>query len=209
MKNIIYLLLFTLSVLSCKAQSLIISLYDGAEYLDTENAYYKDTNNDFDRFIGTWKFTNGNEEFTIILKKKTQHLFVFNNKTFYKDMMYGEYKYTDEYGKELVNTLSDINNTAIDIYEHKIYGSTIIPYQFLPICEDCMSNERRVELGIADPLREYLNTNIVLRTVPNQENILLNDLELKLTLSYSIFPDGAPTLPRVLEYFETYRLIKQ
>jgi len=209
LKNIIYLLLFTLSVLSCKAQSPIISLYDGAEYLDTENAYYKDTNNDFDRFIGTWKFTNGNEEFTIILKKKLQHIFTYANKTFYEDIMFGEYKYTNENGEVLVNTLDNIDSNVISISEHQIFGNAIIPYKLLPKCEDCVPGERRLRLRISDPLREYLNTNIVLRTVPNQENILLNDLELKLTLSYSIFSHGAPTLPRVLEYFETYRLIKQ
>ncbi|MDX1774516.1 hypothetical protein DFR65_1234 [Oceanihabitans sediminis] len=209
MKNLLYSLLFTFTALSCKAQNPIISLFDGNEYLKTENAYYKDTYNDFDRFVGTWKFTDGNEEFTMILKKKVQHQFTYINRTYYEDTMYGEYQYIDENGNELVNTLSNIDNTVTNISEHKIFGSSIIPYKFLPKCEDCLSDERRLELSITDPNREYLNTNIVLRTIPNLTNATINDIELKLTLDYSIIPDGAPTLPRVLEYYTIYRLIKQ
>lgn len=209
MRDVVILMICVLGAFSCKAQSPVIPLFDGSDYLGTENAYYKDTENDFDRFVGTWKFTEGDQEFEIVLRKKQQHMFSYANKTFYEDMMYGEYKYVDENGNTLVNSLSNIDNPTIDVSQHLIFGNTILHYKSLPPCEDCQPDERRVSLRLKDEQRSYLMTNIVLRTVPSQTNINAQDLELTLTLSYSIFPEGAPTLPRILEYRTIYRLIKQ
>ncbi|WAC01124.1 hypothetical protein N7U66_13260 [Lacinutrix neustonica] len=207
MKNTLYLLLFTFIILSCKAQSPVISLYDGDEYLNIENAYYKDTDNDFDRFVGTWKFTNGSEEFTIILKKKLQYMFTYINKTYYKDMLYGEYNYIDENGNELINTLTYIDNTFTNISEHKIFGNSIIPYKFLPKCETCLPGERRIRLRLIDVLKDYLGINIVLRTVPNETNITVNDLQLVITGTYADIPDGVSTIPTIP--YGAYLMIKQ
>jgi len=208
MKTLIYIiLLFLFSIISCKAQSPIISLYDGNEYLETENAYYKDSDSDFDRFIGTWKYTNGQEELTIVLNKKLQVEFSFGGKTFYEDMLFGEFKYIDANGNQLVNTLTNIDSNPADISEHLIFGNKINPSQFLPSCENCDPNERSVFLSFRDPLRVYIKCELVLRTIPNTQNSNVNDLKAVITGSYSVIPEGSPTDSRIP--YGKYVMIKQ
>ena len=210
MKQIsIFILPATLTLLSCKAQNPIIPLYLGGEYAETQNAYYKDVDNDFNRFVGTWLYTNGDEVFEIVLDKRELD---FYNKPIdipphYTDYLYGEFRYVDENGTELVNTLSNMGNTGIAVSEHRIFGNRIIPYKFLPRCEDCSPGERRVRLSLEDPDRDYLSYEIVLRTVPNALNPAVNDMQLVLGLGYSIIPDGAETETRI-PYGE-YLLVKQ
>jgi hypothetical protein len=210
MKTIIYIiLLFTLSIVSCKAQSPIISLYDGSDYADTANAYYKDTDNDFDRFIGTWEYNNGSEKLRIIIRKKEQYSYngLGNIPAFYADYLYGEYLYKDSNGNELVNTLTNIDSNPTDISEHLIFGNTIDPSQYLPSCENCDPNERSIFLAFYDPVRDYIKCELVLRTIPNTQNSSINDLKAVITGSYSIIPEGSPTDSRIP--YGKYVMIKQ
>jgi hypothetical protein len=57
MRNLITLLFLILTFLNCKAQSPIISIedWDGSEQQD---AYFKDTNNVLNEYVGTWLYTN-------------------------------------------------------------------------------------------------------------------------------------------------------
>ena len=56
--------------LSCKAQSPIINIEDD-EGDEIVNAYYKDTNNLLDPFVGTWVLDNGTQYLKIVFEKKT------------------------------------------------------------------------------------------------------------------------------------------
>src|SRR5690606_27169579 len=156
-----------------------------------------------------WLYTNGDESLKITLEKKEFDLYAvpIGQPVFYTDFLYGEFRYVDENGTELVNTLSNMGNTGIAVSEHRIFGNAIIPYKFLPRCEDCSPGERRVRLNLEDPDRDYLNYKIVLRTVPNALNPAVNDMQLVLGLGYSIIPDGAETETRI-PYGE-YLLVKQ
>ncbi|OBX23569.1 MULTISPECIES: DUF6705 family protein [Bizionia] len=209
MKTPIYIiLLFIFSIVSCKAQSPIISIYDDLKVPRQENAYYKDTDNDFDRFIGTWKYTNGQEELTIIINKKLSDYHTnYKNISYYEDIIYGEFQYIDSNGVELVNTLSNIDNTTIGVSQHQIFGNRINPSQFLPGCENCGPNERSVFLSFRDPLRDYIKCELVLRTIPNTQNSNVNDLKAVITGSYSIIPEGSPTDSRIP--YGKYVMIKQ
>jgi hypothetical protein len=51
------------------AQSPVYSLIEEGFGM-TEGAYYKDTTNEFDKFAGTWKYQNGNEQLQITFQKK-------------------------------------------------------------------------------------------------------------------------------------------
>ena len=109
--NFIVLMLF---VISCKAQIPIKSIYDDT---DINGAYYKDTNNDFDKFVGTWKYTNGITSLTITLQKKAQyHKFHSNGDNYYLDVMVGEYKYIEN-GVEKINTLPFLSQNFDDPYK--------------------------------------------------------------------------------------------
>lgn len=78
----------------------------------------------------------------------------------------------------------------------------------LPRCEDCLPNKKRIELYFSDYIKNYLRAHMVLRTVPNQSNSAINDIELVVTGAYfDIHEEGASTVPTI-PYGE-YRLIKQ
>lgn len=54
--------------------------------------YIQDTTGVLNKFVGTWKYTNGNDEFTVkIIKKENDNFFGLND--YYEDVLYGGYKY--------------------------------------------------------------------------------------------------------------------
>ena len=208
MRYRLLILLITFTSLSCKAQIPIISLFNGTKVPRIENAYYKDINNDFDAFIGTWKYTTGNEDFTIILDKKLLDFYTYyGNQSFYTDYMFGEFKYIDVSGNTLVNTIPNISNTNLDISEHQIFGNDILSKYAYPKCDDCLPDERRLRLSLTDPDRDYLEYDIILRTVPNTVNPTVSDLQVFVIGLTSMVPAGQPTESRI-PYGE-YLMIKQ
>lgn len=79
--------------------------------------YLKDTHGALDKFVGTWKYTNGNEEFTIKIIKVEKTDFS-GTRNYYIDALFGGYKYVKN-GNILVDRLSfttdiyDFQNCAI------------------------------------------------------------------------------------------------
>lgn len=104
MKNTIKLLPLLLVIFSCKAQTFNIESYDGEPI---NGAYYKDINNTFNPFVGTWLYTNGTISFKIVLEKRTYTPTI--NQAF-EDLLVGEYEYKVN-NIVKVSTLSNINNT--------------------------------------------------------------------------------------------------
>lgn len=71
MKNTLFTIIFLVLIsLSCKGQSPIISIED-ATAEEIENAYYKDTNNILDPFVGSWVLNDGTTYLKIVFKKKS------------------------------------------------------------------------------------------------------------------------------------------
>jgi hypothetical protein len=66
--------------------------------------YYKDTDNTFNNFVGTWVYTNGSSTLNIKFKKITK----FQFPGYFIDALVGEYQYIKN-GVEQVNTLFLIN----------------------------------------------------------------------------------------------------
>ena len=107
MKNLIFLIL-VIATLSCKAQSPIISMVDYENNDDielTENCYLKDVENKFQPYIGTWYWSQGNSNFTIVFEK-IEMAYSIHSQT-YSDYLVGKYKYVQD-GVEIVNTLNVI-----------------------------------------------------------------------------------------------------
>lgn len=70
MKNTLFTIIFLVFIsLSCKAQQPIISIED-ATAEEIENAYYKDTNNILDPFVGSWVLNDGTTYLKIVFEKK-------------------------------------------------------------------------------------------------------------------------------------------
>ncbi|WP_317130828.1 DUF6705 family protein [Bizionia saleffrena] len=155
MKHILNLVIITITFFSCKAQSPIVAI-DASRSATPDGAYYKDLNNEFNKFEGVWKSTDGNSELTIVLQKVEQ-LQVRND---YRDYLIGEYKYIEN-EMELINTIPPIQD--INTETHNIGGGYIINSNVSIPCDDCTPNERRLDLYISDPERDYLSASIVLR----------------------------------------------
>ena len=91
MKNRLTFILLFISVIACKAQSPIIDIENYKFRNSKENAYYKDTNNFFNDFEGTWIATKGNKTLKIVLLKKIKS---YTGKI-YTDYVSGEYEYKE------------------------------------------------------------------------------------------------------------------
>ena len=78
-------------MISCKAQSPILPRYS-SDYGHTNNAYYKDIENELNPYLGTWLYTSSNDTLKIVLKKKEQ-IHILN---FYTDFIYGGYQFVED-----------------------------------------------------------------------------------------------------------------
>ena len=121
MKQLFLIMVFMLG-LGCNAQSPIKSLY--SDYRELNEAYYKDLDNDLDKFVGTWKYTNGSTSLTITLIKKVMQPLMDENISYYEDVVIGEYKYIEN-GVEKINTLPQLL-VSKDPYEYNISGNILI-----------------------------------------------------------------------------------
>jgi len=161
MKHIVSIILI-ISFFSCKAQSVIVPIGSGEDFQKSPDYYVKDVNNEFNKFVGTWKYIDGNTELTFKLKKElhyqadTDYNFV--------DLLVGEYKYVEN-GVEKVNTLVDFDDDSITGYDHNISGGTfthIAPSSCL-ISSD--NNEIKIEVSLDDPNDFNITGNVILRYV--------------------------------------------
>lgn len=137
MKNMILVLSLIISS-SLYSQIINIEGWDG-EYSD--GAYYKDINNHLDQFEGTYRYTSGSEELTIVFKKFTNQF----NGVYYQDLLAGEIKYIKD-GVILFDNLSKINQDLPNKFLHDICGNTIIKNTSRPVCPDCYENQKRTRL---------------------------------------------------------------
>ncbi len=198
MKNILIITITLFTLLSCKAQNPVVNI-DASRSNTPDGAYFKDLNNEFDKFTGTWIYSSGSTIFTIELKKVEM---IFNGKD-YQDKLVGEYKYIVN-GLEVINTLPNINNT--NTAKHAISGRRIINNNQSIVCDDCGTGERRVELYFDDPERIYLNSSIILRYLLNETSPEKLQVTIYAYDSSSRPSSDSPTTPRVP--YDTYILEK-
>jgi len=195
MKNLIIIILLTVSILSCKAQVPLTEKYGNI----TNGVYYQDTNNDLGKLEGTWEYTNGNEIFELVLIKKVNRLVVstYRNISYNQDVLYGEYQYIDANGDEIHNSLNNIDSYT-DVSQNLIYGNYIIDKNHLPICDDCLPDEKRVEVSIVDSEREYFDYDMLIRHFAADQFGQAEHITIKITKSGSAWiPDGEPDTHRL------------
>lgn len=156
MKNIVLLILITFLAYSCKAQTPIVNL-DESRLQTSDGAYFKDIQNDLGRLVGTWKFTEANNSFTIKLEKIEMY---FDDEDF-EDLLIGEYSYSEN-NNTIINTLSNLNNSSVDAYERNLVGNEIAENNRYTECDNCDENTRRIGLTISDPERPYLTAHMLI-----------------------------------------------
>ncbi|MFD2600808.1 DUF6705 family protein [Flavobacterium suzhouense] len=193
MKHILFIIgLFSLC---CDAQTPIIPIHEGDNSII--GAYYKDTENIFPKFVGTWNYTNGNESFTIELKKLSSYYDALAGN--YSDILIGEYSYIGTDGFEKINTLSNFI-TATSPYNNNIIGTIIKDYNSIP-------SLKRLQFTFIDPQRRYIKQFIVLKYIPSQGS---SPEKIELTWigdSSAVIDENSPTDIRVPKV--NYTLIKQ
>jgi len=149
----VVIIIFLFCVGICRGQSPVLHTFNNQNYGATEGAYYKDIDNDFNKFAGTWLYTNGTTSFKITLQKVNQ---VYRSSPFnyYEDLLIGEYRYIEN-GVEKVNTLPQLTS-GLGAFTHNIVGNIINLGINVPACDDCTATERRVILGFRDPTRSMV-----------------------------------------------------
>lgn len=130
-------LIIILSLFSCKAQIIPMN-NDHVEF--SNGAYFMDTEFELNKYIGTWKYQNGNESLIIILNKVLH----YDYGGYYSDILIGEYKYVDATGTTVVNTLPDMTSTMGALY-HNISGASFKRKLEFPKCIDCGDDEFRIK----------------------------------------------------------------
>lgn len=125
MKYLIYISLLCISI-ACKAQNIVPLDSDADIFVRNSGDYYKDTNNEFNKYEGTWKWENGSTSLTFIFKKESLERFGYTY-----DLLSGEYQYIEN-SVELANTLDNINNPDITGIQHHITGCIIIDKNSYP-----------------------------------------------------------------------------
>src|SRR5690554_4704888 len=156
MKNILIILTLLLTYYSVKAQAPIEPLYQNTNYGRTHGAYYKDMDNDFNAYEGTWVYTNGNTTLKIVLQKKEMVSFTKPiGKQYYADCLVGEYQYIEN-GVEKVNTLSNLNINHNSMTLYNLRDTGIIKKGVPPRCDECPENERRVAMMFTEPTRRNI-----------------------------------------------------
>ena len=170
-----------ISFFSCKAQTPIVSR-DAPFKGKINGTYFKDINNEFNKFEGIWVYSNNTATFTIELEKK--EMIYSTPYGYYFDELFGACSYTNN-GVEIVNTFPLITETETDLDNTKIGGGQIISNNLYVACDDCATEERRVKLYFSDPERPYLSVSIVLRYIQDG-NVPGQDAQITAT----IFPHG-------------------
>ncbi|CAM4366599.1 DUF6705 family protein [Flavobacterium terrigena] len=149
MKKIIFITCLILSIVSCKAQTIIQSRQNF--YTDTpDGGYYQDVNFLLDPYVGTWVYTNGTTLLTIKLRK----IINFYNGKFYSDLLVGEYQYIEN-GVEKLNTLSQFNTDYPIQYDHNLFSSNLLNTNDKPNpCTSCNNSISRVTITYSDDVKD-------------------------------------------------------
>ena len=118
------LILLLVSLLSCKAQNVVPLDSSEPIYINNSGDYYKDTNNLFNTFEGTWLWEDPatNCSLTVIFKKEEN---IDSGFGYTYDLLVGEYRYIEN-GVLLDDSLAAINDPSIIGEDHNITGTNII-----------------------------------------------------------------------------------
>ncbi len=173
-----------LLVFSSNTYSQTYPLYNTPyDALTVTDAYYKDMDNDLDRYIGTWRINlNSNSFFEITFIKSFYNS--LKQKMKY-DTLIGEVKFVEN------NTLRyDTTSNVTNIYANHaimawgIFDTVFGMYQFE--CPLCLSNEKYIQGYFEDPIRNLLPGDISMKHFTENG---VEKIKIKLLIVGSIADD--------------------
>lgn len=155
-KYIILIIITIITIISCKAQSPIISIEDDSNNDDftAENAYVKDINNKFNPFFGEWKWedTATNTSFTIVFSK----IEMVYDGDYYEDVLIGKYRFIKN-GVELFNSLNLTGVNATTLGNGSIWGKLIYSSVY--------DSDNEISFSIYDNIKnKYCRSQVTLLT---------------------------------------------
>ena len=129
MKNLFLTIIISFSFIFCKAQvpanAPIIPLHTVTSSDDfsliNNGSHYKDTENRYQQWVGTWQYQNGNTLFKIVIEKVEGVYFPLNSGHFinpitcYVDLLVGKYYY-EENGVVISNHLTYVDPKTAPLY---------------------------------------------------------------------------------------------
>ncbi|RAR48099.1 DUF6705 family protein [Flavobacterium lacus] len=182
------------------AQTPILPLYDSSKTI--QGAYYKDLQQDFNRFVGEWKYEQGSTELIVRIQIKEEQFVDYGNISVYEDYLVAEYHYVEN-GVEKINTLPNLLINHPDPYDYSIKCNIIIkPVSTNPdVCPNCGPNDVMVKGPFSDPEIEILGYEpmVVFR------HKIENGVE-KIFLTFRIFGNLLPDFDGVYGPHTTYNL---
>lgn len=146
--NKIILLLITVFTLSCKGQTNIIDIPDRCNHLPLQrkngSLYLKDVTNIYAPYVGTWKWSSGNKEMTLVLMKQTKFHYTQRNYNYYEDRLVGYYIYKES-GVIIADTSGDNlqSDFGIDVFFDITCESTINTAMFIDV-----KKEKMISVGL-------------------------------------------------------------
>ncbi len=125
MKKRILIITVILTVISCKAQQ-IIPIEDHRRYLDEgiefpEGGYIKDIHHLLDKYVGKWKGTYIENNYTYEFEIK-KRLYISKTRDLKIDELIMRYRITNNNGKEVFSTLSLSNKSPYVIQGRYLYN---------------------------------------------------------------------------------------
>lgn len=199
MKNQVNILMILFCRL-CVAQPPELPLYSSS--MDVLGAYYKDLQNDMNRFEGEWKYEQGNNLLIVKIQKKEMQFIDYGYISVYEDFLVAEYRYVEN-GVEKINTLSNLLINHSTPFKYNIVANIIIkPVSNNPqVCPNCGPNDVMVEGPFSDPERDILGFEpiVVLR------HKIENGVE-KIFLTMRIFGFKLPSPDGTVSPYDTYNL---
>ena len=151
MKKIIFTTIIILLFSLANAQTPIINFFYKHRG-SIANAYYKDTDNFQDQYLGTWLYTNGSTSLKIKFEKKVMFYNKNDDKFFYEDLLIGEYQYIEN-GIEKVNTLNNLSLNITNPDDYNLLGISRITRARFPKCDECSVDEKRLFMFVNEPDR--------------------------------------------------------
>jgi len=123
-KTILILAFLMIQIVSCQTIVPLSTIHV------PNGAYVQDTNNTFNKYIGTWEGILNNKKYTFVFTKFPQHPVVWSaTYSYYEDQLMGNFKVTDL----ATNTVIYDNTTATSYDNFRIYGT--YPSLARGICE--------------------------------------------------------------------------
>lgn len=163
MKRIIQTGMLLLTIIVCKAQSPVLDLHTTKK--EIENAYYKDMDNFYGQFVGTWVYSDNVKTIRYRFAKK-ERFYRQSVQNYYVDYLVGEMQYIEN-GVEKINTLNrvDLNFDIIFKYSMSSIGKT--GYNWAPVCTECPPDVKRLIMSYDEPNNDDfgLDATFVIRKV--------------------------------------------